>query len=243
MTRVVALGDSFTCGEGVGVHVPPSETWVALLAGALPGGRLTSLALPGARVADVRAGQLPLLNEPVDVATLLVGLNDIARSGFSADAVRDDLLACVAALRGHAREVLVGRLHDPTTVLRLPARLSDSTRRRVSLVNGVIDRAGTWPGVRVLDLARVPELGVPGGWAVDRIHPSPAGHRGIAIAAAACLATGGRHPVTPVAAGVVPRGPSRSARGRWVVRHAVPYAAAHARELTGPLASALLGRR
>ena len=37
VTVVVALGDSFTCGEGVGVRVDPDATWVALLARA-PGG-------------------------------------------------------------------------------------------------------------------------------------------------------------------------------------------------------------
>lgn len=243
MTVVVALGDSFTCGEGVGVRVPPADTWVALLADALPGGRLRSLAVPGARVSDVRAHQLPLLDGPAHVATLLIGLNDVARAGFAAGSVHDDLLACVMALREQADEVLVGRLHDPTAVLRLPVRVAEATRLRVALLNRAVDLMAEEPGVRILDLARVPQLAVPGGWAVDRIHPSPAGHRGIAVAAADCLAAWGRTGVRPIPGGAVPRGPSRSARGWWAVRHGLPYAAGHASELTRPVASALLGRR
>ena len=34
-TRVIALGDSITCGEGVGVRVHLAHTWAAVLAHAL----------------------------------------------------------------------------------------------------------------------------------------------------------------------------------------------------------------
>ena len=87
MTVVVALGDSLTCGEGVGVRVRPEDTWVALLARALPAGRLVRLAVPGARVADVRCGQLPLVPGGVDVATLrtLLGRGVAARLVVAGD--------------------------------------------------------------------------------------------------------------------------------------------------------------
>jgi lysophospholipase L1-like esterase len=243
VTLVVALGDSFTCGEGVGVRVDPADTWVALLARALPAGRLVRLAVPGARITDVRTGQLPLMPGAADVATLLVGLNDIARSGFDAATAGADLLDTVAALRSRVDDVLLGRLHDPVALLPLPTRVAHATRKRVDQLNTAVDEAARWPGVRVLDLRRVPALARPGGWSVDRIHPSPAGHHGMAAAAIEALRNAGRHPVTPMDELVVPRGSSRSARGWWAVRHGLPYATGHLREIGAPIASALLGRR
>ncbi len=242
MTVVVALGDSFTCGEGVGVRVDPEDTWVAVLARALPAGRLVRLAVPGARVADVRTGQLPLVPDGADVATLLVGLNDVARSGFDAAAVGADLLDTVAALRSRADDVLLGRLHDAGALLPLPARVARATRGRIEQVNAAVDEASRWPGVCVLDLRRVPALARPGGWSVDRIHPGPAGHRGMAAAAIGALRNAGRHPVTPIDEVVVPPGSSPTARGWWAVRHGLPYATGHLREIGAPVASAVLRR-
>ncbi len=243
MTVVVALGDSFTCGEGVGVRVDPDDTWVALLARALPAGRLVRLAVPGSRVADVRTRQLPLVPGGADVATLLVGLNDVARSGFDAATVGADLLGTVAALRGRVDDVLLGRLHDAGALLPLPARVTQATRRRIEQVNAAVDEAARWPGVRVLDLRLVPALTRPGGWSVDRIHPSPAGHHGMAAAALEALRGAGRHPATPIDEVVVPPGSSRHARGRWALRHGLPYAIGHLREIGAPLASAVFARR
>lgn len=53
------LGDSFSCGEGVGLDIRPVQTWTALLCQALPGSRLANLSTAGARVRDVRRIQLP----------------------------------------------------------------------------------------------------------------------------------------------------------------------------------------
>jgi len=242
VTVVAALGDSFTCGEGVGVRVDPAATWVALLAGALPEGRLLRLAVPGARVADVRTRQLPLLPDRVDVATLLVGLNDVARSGFAPATVRADLLAVVAVLASRADAVLVGRLHDAAGLLPLPRPVDRAARQRIALVNAAVDEAAGRPGVRVLDLGRVPVLASPGGWSVDRIHPGPAGHRGMAAAAAEALRAAGRQHVGAVGEEAVPRGPSCGARGWWALRHGLPYAAGHLREIGGPLLSGVRGR-
>lgn len=241
MTVVAALGDSFTCGEGVGVRIDPAATWAALLASALPDGRLLGLAVPGARVADVRTGQVPLLPDRVGVATLLVGLNDVGRSGFDPVTVGTGLLEIVAALLGRADAVLLGRLHDAVGLLPLPARVAGAGRRRIGLINAAVDEAAGWPGVRVLDLDRVPALTQAGGWSVDRIHPGPAGHRGMAAAAAQVLGAAG-FPVAPFDEVEVPRAPSRRARGWWALRHGLPYATGHLREISDPLVSAVRGR-
>ena len=190
VTVVIARGDSFTCGEGVGVRVDPEQTGVALLARGLPAGRFVRL-----------------------------------------------------ALRARAYDVPLGRLHDAAALLPLPARVRQASRRRIEQVNTTVDEAAGWPGVRVLDLLLVPALARPGGWAVDRIHPSGAGHHGMAAAAIEALRGAGRHPAIPVAEVLLPGGSSRSARGWWAVRHGLPYAAGHLREIGAPLASAVLARR
>lgn len=120
LTRVVALGDSLSCGEGVGIHVQPGQTWVALLADALPGGSLHQLSVAGARVRDVLNHQLPgAMGQRPDLATVLVGLNDIIRTGFHPDRFRADLAEIVMGLRAADACVL---LAIPATAGR-PARI------------------------------------------------------------------------------------------------------------------------
>ncbi|MGY1844605.1 GDSL-type esterase/lipase family protein [Modestobacter sp. SYSU DS0875] len=243
MTVVAALGDSLTCGEGVGLRIEPEATWVGLVAAALPGARLVPLAVAGARVADVRDRQLPLLEDEVpgelDLATVLVGLNDVARSGFDPGAVGAGLLGIVAALRARRAEVLVGRLHDPAAVLRLPGPVARAARRRTAVVNAAVDAAAGLPGVYRVDLAAVPVLTGAAGWAADRVHPSRAGHRGLAVAATGVLRAAGWAP-QPVGEPPPGRGPTGADRAWWAVRHGLPYAVGHVRELGGPVASAVL---
>lgn len=242
MTVVVALGDSLSCGEGVGLRIEPARTWVGLLAAALPGARLVRLAVAGARVGDVRAQQLPLLPEAADLATVLAGLNDVGRAGFDPAAVAADLRAVVAAARERGADVLLGRLHDPVAVRPVPGRLAAAVRARVAVVNRTVDDLARQRGVHVLDLGAVPALARPGGWAADRIHPAEAGHRGMAAAAAGVLRATGRYAPVPLPAGPVPRGPGVPARAWWTARHGLPYALSHARDLGQPVASALLRR-
>lgn len=223
--RLQALGDSFTCGEGVGLRVPLDRTWPGRLAGAM---RLEhrSLARPGARVRDVVAAQLPLATRS-DVSTLLVGLNDVARPGFEPDQVVLGLQAAVEQLAALSDVVLVGRLHDPVRVLRLPLPLRAVARRRLDIVNATVDAAAASCGAKVLDLDEVPELRRSGAWAVDRVHPGISGHAALARAAAALL--GVALPVVPV-----PRAPGLIAHYRWCARHGAPYLAGQAaRQLLG----------
>lgn len=222
--RLQSLGDSFSCGEGVGVRVPLERTWAGLLAGA-EGLEHRSLAAPGARVRDVLATQLPAAR-PAALSTLLVGLNDVARTGFDAGAVASGLQRVVHGLVACSDRVVVGRLQDPSRVLWMPPLLADRARRRVSVVNAAVDEVAVLPRVQVLDLGSLPGLRRSGAWAVDRVHPSPAGHAVIAAGAAGLL---GRAPtVVPV-----PRGPGLLARAHWSARHGGPY-------LLGQLVGAVL---
>jgi lysophospholipase L1-like esterase len=242
VTTLLALGDSFSCGEGVGVRVPLDRTWTSLLGATLSAGRVTHLAQPGARVRGVRENQLPrTTGQPGEIATLLIGLNDVARMGFSPDTIRADLLATVDQLRGDGREVLLGRLHDPTTLLPLPGQLRRVACRRVAQVNAAIDEAAARSRVLLLDLADIAELADPAALAVDRIHPSPAGHGAIAVAAGAVLRAAG-WPVKPLQRESLPPAPSGAQRARWLVLHGLPYATGHLPDIGRPALAALVRR-
>lgn len=232
MTRIVALGDSLSCGEGVGIHTHPHETWVGLLTGLIPGATLHQFAVAGARVDDVRDRQLPIAVAcRPDLATVLVGLNDIVEAGFRADTFRRSLDTIVRALTADGATVLLGTLHDPTALRPLPAPLL--IRRQVaSRVEGVNDavrdiaaRTRDSGSVRVVDVTAIEALRALGAWHVDRVHPAPAGHRLIAAAAVQALAGTAHAPVGRLSTTAVPDPPGRLCRGRWLVAHGVPWLA------------------
>lgn len=244
---VVALGDSFSCGEGVGLAIRPEQTWTAMLCDALPGSRLVNLSTAGARVRDVRRHQLPaaLATHP-QVATIMVGLNDVIRSGLTAEHLAADLQVLVRRLSDGGATVLIARWHDPGVVLRLPSGLRAALALRLAWVNQAVDAAvdaaaaNTTPSrtregrgrpyVLTLDLARIPELTDPGAWAVDGIHPSPAGHRAIALSASRILADSGLpglriRAVTDLLP--MPPGPSSARRAGWLLSHGLPWLLQH----------------
>lgn len=221
MTLLVALGDSTSCGEGVGLRVPSASTWPTLLAQALSSGSARCLARPGARLSDVlREQREPAVQARADLATVLVGLNDVARGGVPEDA--DAMLAhLVGSLRDSGALVLLVRLHDPTRLLPLPPAVVRLVRHRVQRVNDAVD-ASVGPGVHVVDLQSVSGLEQRAAWAVDRLHPSAAGHAQLAAAAADVLGEAG----LPVARLHQPRrgrSPGRLEELRWALRHGAPW--------------------
>jgi lysophospholipase L1-like esterase len=238
VTGLLALGDSLTCGEGVGLHLPLEQTWAALLAQSLAGTEISLLASPGARIRDVRERQLPAAPEG-RLATLVIGLNDIARTGFDPTRFRTDLLAVVHQLTATGASVLLGRLHDPVALLPLPRPMARLGRERVAAVNDAGDEAACWARVHLLALDQITALRCPSGWAVDRVHPSSTGHRAIATEGIRVLRAAG-WPAVPLDESAPCRAPGLLARSWWVGRHGVPYAATHARELGQPALSALL---
>lgn len=241
---VVALGDSFSCGDGVGIDIRPEQTWTALLCDALPGARLVNLSTAGARVRDVRRHQLPAaLAEGPHLATVMVGLNDVIRSGLSAAQLTDDLQVMLGQLYDGGATVLIARWHDPGAVLSVPAGLRRALALRLAVVNDAVDAAVSSapvgrallgrtgrPYVMTLDLGRVPELTDPGAWAVDGIHPSPAGHRAIALSACRILASSGLPGLRiPEVADLLPMppGPGAARRARWLLSRGLPWLAQH----------------
>ena len=235
--RVVSLGDSISCGEGVGLALPPTRTWPALLAAALPDAGHLPLATAGARVRDVRHAQLPtaVAAQP-HLATLLIGLNDVSHGGFDPDAVQADLCTVVNGLAGTGATVLLARLHDPCRHLPLPSSLRARAVERVAAVNAAVDaaRRETSPAaVHLLDLDRIPELRLRRAWAVDRVHPAEAAHAVIAAAAVDVLLRAGL-PLTRRPAPDLPSPPGLASETWWAARHGAPWLAQNLREVVFP---------
>jgi lysophospholipase L1-like esterase len=220
--RLVALGDSFSCGVGVGVTVPLHETWVGQLGAAL-GAEVELLASPGLAAGEVLHAQVPdAVARPGDVATLLVGLNDIVRAAFDVDETRANLHAIVRELGAAYPIVLVARLHDAVALLPLPRRMRSRYVHRIKQVNAALDEAvAAHPNALLLDLDHVPGLHARCAWAVDRIHPSRYGHHAIASAALAVLPGTETFALSPAAVPETP--PNLLDEIWWFLAHGGPW--------------------
>lgn len=239
MTRIVALGDSFVSGEGVGIRVAPESVWSALVAAAVPGAVYTSYATSGARVHDVLEHQLPRVGSTA-FATVAVGLNDIARAGWDGARVQRDFIAIARGLSEVSATVLLVRMHDPLRVLRVPPPLRGLARRRLTILNAAVDEAASLPHVEVLDLGQIEALRNMTGWAVDHVHPNPTGHAAIARGAATILRSAG-HRVGPIALPHLPP-TTRRQRAVWLTGHGLPYMAKNLGTFGKPALQGILRR-
>ena len=246
MTAVSVLGDSLTCGRGVGVRVPDHQTWPAMLARSTPGIEVRSWAVPGARLADLRRSQLPWI--PAErakggVVVLIAGLNDICRSGFDPEQIHRELSLTVSSAQERGATVVLGRLHDPTAMLGFPGAIRAAIGRRLAVVNDAVDAAAAaGTEVYVLDLSSVEALASRGGWATDRIHPSRAGHRAIAFAVAQLLFEAGLAGGSRLTAPLPAAGPSALQTAWWALRHGLPYGITHLPDFGPPILAALASR-
>lgn len=239
--RVAALGDSTTFG--IGDPVPGGwRGWARLLVAGLQASYDVSLCVTaeaGATTSQVRERQLAdaIAHRP-DVATLVVGVNDILRSTWDPQRTRSDLLACADALTASGALLLTIRYHDHPALVGLPSALQRPLSARLDAVNRAYDEVlATYGGLRV-DLRTRPEIHDRGCWSVDRLHPSERGHRALARAYADLLAEHG-YDVVPTAAecsGGLPRTWRRDLR--WVVAEGGPWMGRRARDL-GPWAAHL----
>lgn len=229
--KVVALGDSTSCGEGVGLRLALELTWPARLAAALPDSRLQVLAAPGARLRDVLRDQAPQVAalQPV-LVTLLIGLNDVSRSGFCPRRFETDLRAVLALLRPTGALLLLGRLPEPGRHLPLPPSVRRTVLARAAAVDAAVDRV---TGVAVLDVPAIPGLRLRRAWEVDRLHPNAAGHALLAEAAAQVLRRHGL-PVGQIQTLPLPPSPGRTREATWLLRHGLPWLARHVPQVLAP---------
>ncbi|MEV0846046.1 GDSL-type esterase/lipase family protein, partial [Streptomyces sp. NPDC049954] len=117
-----------------------------------------------------------------DVASLIVGVNDVMRSSWDTVRLRDDLMTCADALAGQGALLMTARFHDHSVMWPMPGWMKRSIQRRTADLNAIWDEAhATYGGLR-LDLGAVPDLHERRFWAADRLHPSELGHRRMARA-------------------------------------------------------------
>lgn len=209
--RLVALGDSITVGVGdtVGPDAVHGPGWAAHLAAVLGAEAFANLATNGARSSDVAQTQLDaaLALQP-RLATVLVGGNDVLRSDFDARLTLLDLHRCVSELCRAGTDVVLVKLPVIGLFELSPRLVRRVMRRRVASINAAVEEvaaaaldgstprsvgrppaAPTSARGRVIVVDAVQAIAPAGekAWHVDRVHPSPAGHRRLALAVATTL--------------------------------------------------------
>lgn len=185
--RFVALGDSTT--EGIGDEPYADGTprgwadrFAALLADAEPGVAYANLAVRGKGAREVHHEQLaPALTLAPDLASVLVGMNDLIRPRFSAEVVVGHVDAMTAALRRGGATVLLMTFPDLAAV----SPVGRAVRGRVVALNRGLRTVAARRGATLLDITTVPAAGDPRIWADDRLHLNPDGHVLLARAMAA----------------------------------------------------------
>jgi lysophospholipase L1-like esterase len=264
--RLVALGDSITVGVGdtVGPDAVHGPGWAAHLATVLGAETFTNLATEGARSRDVVGTQLDaaLALRP-HLATVLVGGNDVLRSDFDARHTLADLHRSVGELCRAGTDVVLVRLPVIALFELCPRLVRRVMRRRVASINAAVEEvASTAPGrVVVVDAARAIAPAGSRAWHIDRVHPSPLGHRALALSAASALSSG---PGTMVENGVVhatasatyttpfspaearrrlpgaPEPPSVAERVAWLFRAGLPWCVRRGRDFLPGLLRAVV---
>jgi lysophospholipase L1-like esterase len=265
---LVALGDSITVGVGdtVGPDAVHGPGWAAHLAAVLGVESFTNLATNGARSHDVAQTQLDtaLALRP-RLATVLVGGNDVLRSDFDARLTLMDLHRCVRELRDAGTDVVLVRLPVIGLFELGPRLVRRVMRRRVAAINAAVlevasagpedesdDRPGPARGrVVVVDAALAIAPAGDKAWHVDRVHPSPAGHRRLALSVASALteldpayAVAPASRTTPDALAArlpgAPDPPSAWQRLAWLFRAGLPWCVRRGRDFVPGLLRAVV---
>ena len=193
-----------------------------------------NLATSGATAPAVLQDQLPASGTGrIDVASLVVGVNDTMRSSFDADRIRDCLLACADQLSRRGALLLTVRFHDHGQVFGLPGWLRRPLWRRIELVNAAYDQVqDRYGGIRV-DLDDCPDVYRREFWSVDRLHPGERGHRRLARTFAdELLALGFPIATPPTLDCNESAAPTRWDDARWMIREGAPWLARRTKDLT-----------
>lgn len=226
--RVVALGDSITLGVGDATVPRCAAGWAGLAAAALGASSFTNLAVNGARARDVLAHQVEAASACApDLVLLTVGGNDVLRGDFSPEEVERCVGGVVERLGAPGRLVVAASLDRIRLFDLAPSRVAEAMARRIARANAALARAYVGRAL-VIDGATLLASQGRRAWHIDRIHPSPAGHRALAAAAVAAVAPHwtARAPLPPC-----PPPPGRAAAMAWLTVNGVPWAAKRSRDL------------
>ncbi|GAA4117182.1 SGNH/GDSL hydrolase family protein [Nocardioides fonticola] len=241
--RFAALGDSTTVGIGDPVRDPDGRErcrgWARLLAEGLAAHHdlsFCNLAISGSTVADVRDRQLAdAVAHAPDLASLIVGVNDVMRSTWHPDRFARDLLEVADAVAATGALLVTLRFHDHGRVFGLPPAVRRPLDNRIAAVNAAYDEVVRRHGGVRVDLAEQPGVYERAAWSVDRLHPSEIGHRMLARAVAQGLR---EHGVAVAPPSLEPSGgiePTWRRNAAWVLTEGAPWMGRRARDL-GPWA-------
>lgn len=238
-TLLCALGDSASAGVGdrlVGsdrssVRDVPGSGWPAHLA-TLLGADLLNVGRNGARARDLLAEQLPTaLAARPDLATVLVGGNDVLRGDYDRDEVRRVLLETVWQLLSTGAEVVLVAPPQLGPDLPAPAVVRRVLTQRMLQVRAVVAEVGAaLRHERLLVVDADPVRGHGRGvFHIDRIHPSPLGHRLLASHVGTALRDRG-WAVTGTVVDAPPP-PGVALQAAWLVVRGTPWLARRSRDL------------
>ena len=193
----------------------------------------SNFATSGATAPMVETEQLPETGSgPIDLASLIVGLNDTLRSTFDQAQIRDCLQYCAEQLTSRGALLLTVRFHDHGQVFGLPSWLRRPLWQRIEQVNSVYDDLHTkFGGIRI-DMADYPEVYRRDFWSVDRLHPGERGHRRLARAFADELALHGLPIEVRPGLDCAGQAPGKWADALWMVKEGVPWLGRRGRDLT-----------
>lgn len=257
----VALGDSTTVGVGdplagcavrlSGAGAVPGQGWrgwASLLAESLGSSHrvtFSNVATSGATAPLVAREQLPSTGDDrIDLASLIVGVNDTMRSTFDPIEIRDSLQECGDRLTARGALLLTVRFHDHGQVFGLPKWLRRPLWRRIEVVNSLYDDlVASYGGIRI-DLADRPDIYQRDFWSVDRLHPGERGHRRLARSFAdELVARGVPIDVLPALESDARYAPSKWNDAVWMVREGIPWVGRRASDLMPWATRMALGHR
>jgi lysophospholipase L1-like esterase len=187
LSSFVAIGDSFTEGlddPGPGdSFVGWADRLAAMIAQQRPDFRYANLAIRGKVLQEIVDEQVPLA---VALAPALVtfcgGGNDILTPAGDPDALAEVYEVAVAEMRAAGSDVVVFTGFDTknTPVLR-------SLRGKIAIYNNHLRWIADRYHCPVVDLFSMTVLQDRRAWSEDRLHPSPEGHRRVALRVAEVL--------------------------------------------------------
>ena len=136
-----------------------------------------NLAKRGLKTAEVRDRQLQaaVSLEP-DLASVLVGMNDLLDPGFDPRHYDEELDSLVRPLADSGALVLTATFPDITSFSPLPKRFTAGIKTRLDAASDVVREVSDRHGTLMLDEDALPEPLEREILSVDRLHPSPRGH-------------------------------------------------------------------